>query len=47
VDCLDVSRSSNADSENLQWFDKCLEGKREEVLEGPSKEWPEVEFWDL
>jgi len=29
------------------WFDRCLEGEREVVLEGSSKEWPEVEFWNL
>ncbi|TVY30863.1 putative 1-alkyl-2-acetylglycerophosphocholine esterase [Lachnellula hyalina] len=28
------------------WFDRCLQGKREVVLEGPSEEWPEVKFWD-
>ncbi|TVY46872.1 putative 1-alkyl-2-acetylglycerophosphocholine esterase [Lachnellula occidentalis] len=29
------------------WFDGCLQGKREVVLDGPSEAWPEVEFWDL
>jgi dienelactone hydrolase len=29
------------------WFNRCLEGKKEVVLEGPSESWPEVEFWDL
>lgn len=27
------------------WFDRCLVGEREVVLDGPSEGWPEVEFW--